>query len=80
MSQLLLEKSQSKDTKNLVDSIPVKEGEKLSPVQYSYFSKIRRTTSHGLHNIILDLEISIYGTLSRYEQSKRYRLSRLSLD
>ena len=65
--------SQSEALENLVEDIPVKERQKLSQAQPTYPNKIQKTVGSRLHNARLDLEISLYWLLSKYEQTRPKR-------
>ena len=71
--------SQSEALKNLVKKIPVKERQNISQTRHpSYRSQTKETISCYLHHARLDLEISLYGVLSRYSQFRRRLLQKSS--
>jgi len=70
--------SQSEASENLVEYIPVKERQKISQIRSSYRGQTRETISCYIHQAGLDLEISLYGVLSKYAQSRRNHLQKAS--
>jgi len=64
------QKSQSKALKNLVESIPVKERQKLSEFTPSSTKSVKKG-KNSLNKMRLDLEIATYWVLSKYVQSRR---------
>ena len=65
-------KSQSKALENLVESIPVKERQKLSKVQ-PLMPKSIKTGKRPFSGAKLNLEIVTYWFLSKYVQTRRRR-------
>ena len=76
--QLMHQKqSQSEALKNLVERLPVKERQKLSPTLPLDVKSNKGHTS-SFDKAKLDLEVATYWLLSKYIQTRRRYISRIS--